>query len=78
MDRVTIRDLRNQGGEVVDRVARGESLSVTRAGRAVAELRPLSRPPLPADLLLARWQRLPFVDSDRMRRDIDETLDAGL
>ena len=40
---VSIRDLRNHGGDVVDRVARGERVTITRAGRAVAELRPLAR-----------------------------------
>jgi antitoxin (DNA-binding transcriptional repressor) of toxin-antitoxin stability system len=39
MDEVTVRDLRNRGGNVLDRVARGETLTVTRDGRPVAELR---------------------------------------
>ena len=39
MDTVTIRELRNRGGEVVDRVEAGERLTVTRDGRPVA--RPL-------------------------------------
>jgi prevent-host-death family protein len=38
---VTVRDLRNKGGEVLDRVERGERVIVTRDGRAIAELRPL-------------------------------------
>ena len=38
-----MRDLRNRGGEVLDRVERGERLIVTRDGRAVAELRSLPR-----------------------------------
>ncbi|MGO9654841.1 type II toxin-antitoxin system Phd/YefM family antitoxin, partial [Mycobacterium sp.] len=38
-----MRDLRNRGGEVLDRVERGERVIVTRDGRAVAELRPLPR-----------------------------------
>jgi antitoxin (DNA-binding transcriptional repressor) of toxin-antitoxin stability system len=38
-----VRDLRNRGGEVLDRVERGERLIVTRDGRAIAELRPLPR-----------------------------------
>ena len=41
MASVTIRDLRNHGGEVVDRVEAGEQLTVTRDGRPVAELRPV-------------------------------------
>ncbi|MGO9654844.1 type II toxin-antitoxin system Phd/YefM family antitoxin, partial [Mycobacterium sp.] len=43
MESVTVRDLRNRGGEVLDRVERGERVIVTRDGRAVAELRPLPR-----------------------------------
>jgi prevent-host-death family protein len=35
---VSIRDLRNHGGEVVDRAARGEAITITRAGRPVALL----------------------------------------
>jgi PHD/YefM family antitoxin component YafN of YafNO toxin-antitoxin module len=37
MDTVTIRELRNHGGEVVDRVEVGGRVTVTRDGRAVAE-----------------------------------------
>jgi antitoxin (DNA-binding transcriptional repressor) of toxin-antitoxin stability system len=36
MARVSIRDLRNHGGDIVDRAARGEKITVTRSGRAVA------------------------------------------
>ncbi|HLE85784.1 MAG TPA: type II toxin-antitoxin system prevent-host-death family antitoxin, partial [Thermoanaerobaculia bacterium] len=39
MSTVTIRELRNRGGDVVERVLAGESLTVTRAGTPVAELR---------------------------------------
>ena len=41
---VTIRELRNEGGEVVDRAARGERITITRSGQPVAELRALARP----------------------------------
>ncbi|HEU4674282.1 MAG TPA: type II toxin-antitoxin system prevent-host-death family antitoxin [Candidatus Limnocylindrales bacterium] len=73
---VTIRELRNRGGEVVDRVAAGERLTVTRDGRPVAELRPVRAPGLTADQLLARWRRLPRVDPQELRRDIDSVLDS--
>lgn len=75
---VSIRELRNHGGEVVDRVAAGESLTVTRDGRPVAELHPLSRAPLSAESLLERRRRLPLVDPDRLRADIDGLLDTAL
>jgi prevent-host-death family protein len=49
MTDVTIRELRNQGGEVVGRAAQGEQITITRSGRPVAELRalPPRLPPSP-------------------------------
>ncbi len=78
MNAVSIRDLRNHGGEVVDRASRGEQVTITRAGQAVAELRPLASPTLSAETLLARWRLLPDLDSAALRADIDETFDARL
>ena len=78
MSNVTIRELRNHGGEVVDRAARGEQITITRAGKAVAELRPAAAPALAAATLLARWRTLPAVDPARLRADVDELLDAEL
>lgn len=78
MARVTIRELRNRGGEVVDRAARGEEITITRAGRPVAELHAVAAVTLPAEVLLARWRGLPVVDLDRLRADIDTVLDASL
>jgi len=75
---VSIRDLRNHGGEVIDRVVAGERLTVTRDGRGVAELRPLRRQPTPAAVLIQRWARLPEVDPVRFRRDVDDVLDSRL
>lgn len=63
---------------MVERVARGESVTVTRAGQPVAELRPLPKSPLMAETLLARWHRLPYVDYRLMREEIDEILDPSL
>lgn len=78
MDSVTVRDLRNHGGEVLDRVARGEALVVTRDGAEVAELHPRARrSPTPAELI-ARRRRLPPIDPDALRRDLDAVLDAAL
>ncbi|MDT0262746.1 type II toxin-antitoxin system Phd/YefM family antitoxin [Jatrophihabitans lederbergiae] len=78
MESVSVRDLRNHGGEVLDRVARGEVLVVTRDGTEVAELRPRTRrSPSPADLI-ARRRHLPGVDPDALRRDLDSVLDATL
>jgi prevent-host-death family protein len=78
MAEVTVRDLRNHGGEILNRVAAGEALTVTRDGQPIAELRPLPRRPLPAGLLLQRWRQLPAVDPVPLRADIDSVLDARL
>ncbi len=78
MSEVSIRDLRNHGGEVVDRVQAGEALTITRSGRPVAELRPLRRPGIDAATLLARWRNLPRVDPLALRRDIDVAIDQTL
>jgi prevent-host-death family protein len=77
MTDVTIRELRNQGGEVVDRAAQGEQITITRSGRPVAELRAL-RPSATAESLLERWRRLPAVDAEALRADVDEFLDFTL
>ncbi len=75
MSDVTMRQLRNDGGRVLDRVVKGESVTVTRDGERIAELRPLARRPVTASVLLARWRRLPRVDPQALRHDIDSVLD---
>jgi antitoxin (DNA-binding transcriptional repressor) of toxin-antitoxin stability system len=75
---VTIRELRNRGGAVVDRAARGEPITITRAGKAVAELRTSSPPAVSADTLLSRWRRLPSIDPIGFRADIDAVLGADV
>ncbi len=77
MERVTIRDLRNRGGEVVDRVAAGARVTITRDGRPVAELGPVRPDGLRAVAVLRRWRRLPPVDPARFRRDVDDVIDQG-
>lgn len=78
MGDVTIRELRNHGGEVVERVLAGERLTVTKAGKAVAELCPLPRPGLDAAALLQRWRNLPHISPDALRQDIDAHIDSTL
>ncbi len=78
MESVTVRELRNRGAAVLDRVQAGERLIVSRDGRPVAELRPLPRTPLDATTLLGRWRRLPHVDPEALRRDIDHLIDSSL
>ncbi|HEY5877387.1 MAG TPA: type II toxin-antitoxin system prevent-host-death family antitoxin [Nakamurella sp.] len=78
MDSVSVRDLRNHGGEVLDRVQQGESLTVTRDGAPVAELRPVRRRGVPTAELVRRRRSLPPMDADALRRDLDRVLDSGV
>jgi len=78
MTDVSIRDLRNHGGEILDRVAGGEAMTVTRDGHPIAELHPLPRRPLRAALLLERRRGLPVVDPAKWRADVDDLLDPAL
>lgn len=74
--RATVRDLRNHGGDVLDRVAAGEHVVVTRDGRPVAELTAVRASRLGREALLARWRHVPRVDAQALRRDLDALLDA--
>ncbi len=78
MAEVTIRELRNKGGVVIDRVLAGEHLTVTRSGRPVAQLRPLPRRGPDPATLLDRWRHLPHLDPAALRHDIDQIIDPSL
>lgn len=73
-----MRELRNHGGEVLDRVARGEAVIVTRDGAEVAELRPRRRASRPTADLIASRRRLPRVDPAALRADLDAVIDSSL
>ena len=74
---VTIRELRNQGGQVLDRVLAGEQLTITRDGQPVAELSQLS---IPTNLttLKKRAAKLKAIDPISLRNDLDEIVDPWL
>jgi len=74
----TVRELRNQGGRVLDRVLAGERVTITRDGRPVARLEPAARGRLGAATLIDRFRSLPDVDAQRLRDDVDALLDQRL
>jgi prevent-host-death family protein len=74
----TVRDLRNHGGRVLDRVLGGERVTITRDGRPVARLEPVARVRLGSGTLIERFRNLPDVDPERLRRDVDAHLDQRL
>jgi prevent-host-death family protein len=79
MTEVSIRDLRNHGGDVIDRVERGEEVTITRSGKPVAELRPVRRPRgTPTDVAIENAKHLPRMDPDKLRRDIDAIVDQHI
>lgn len=75
---MTVRDLRNNGGEVLDAVMRGEGMTVTRQGRAVAELRPLRRPGVRIETLEKVFKGCPSFDYSGLVDDMGEILDLSL
>lgn len=72
---MSIRELRNQGGEIVDRAAHGERITITRGGKPVAELSPLDPEPT-AEVILERFRGLPPIDYEAFRADVDEVMGA--
>lgn len=78
MSQVNVRELRNHGGDVLDRVGAGEVVTIVRSGSAVAELRPLPRRGATARQLIDRRRHLPRIDVDALRADVDSVLDSSL
>lgn len=78
MSEVSVRDLRNYGGQILNRVEGGETMTITRDGSPVALLTPFPQPRLSAVALLESWKNIPSIDADSLRRDLDRVLDPSL
>jgi prevent-host-death family protein len=73
---ITQRTLRNESGEIMRGLDRGESYIVTRNGVPVGELMPVRRrEAVPAEMLLAALAGAPRIDPIRFRKDVDELID---
>ena len=69
---ITQRTLRNESGEIMRGLDRGESFIVTRNGVPVGELMPVRRRMfVRAGLLIAALAGAPSIDAARFRRDVD-------
>jgi prevent-host-death family protein len=69
---ISQRELRNDSGEIMRRLDRGESFIVTRNGAPVGELAPLRRHRfVTADAALALFRGAPGIDATRFRVDLD-------
>jgi prevent-host-death family protein len=78
MTDVSIRDLRNHGGEIVDRANRGEPITITRHGTAVATLNPMPPRGTRTETLIEHARHLPPMDPEALRRDLDAIIDPHL
>lgn len=74
--RITQRELRNQSGEIMRALDRGESFVVTQNGTPVGELTPIKRRQfVPVTELKRIFAGAPRIDVTQFRQDIDEYLD---
>jgi prevent-host-death family protein len=73
---ITQRELRNESGEIMRALDRGETFVVTRNGVPVGELTPLrQRQFVGAETAIAVFANAPPVQPERFRADIDALLD---
>lgn len=74
--KITQRELRNQSGEIMRALDRGETFVVTRNGVPVGELTPVRRRQfLSAEAAVALFEDAPPIDYAQFRADIDAILD---
>jgi prevent-host-death family protein len=73
---ITQRTLRNDSGEIMRGLDRGESYIVTRDGVPVGELVPVRRRvSVPATALLIALAGAPPINRRRFRKDVDSLID---
>ncbi len=75
---ITQRELRNESGEIMRALDRGEAFVVTRNGVPVGELTPLRpRQFVAAEAAVAVFAGAPTVEAGRFRADVDALLDQA-
>lgn len=73
---ITQRELRNQSGEIMRALDRGESFTVTRGGVPVGQLTPIRpRRIVNRDAAVDAFAGAPGLDHARFRADVDEMID---
>ena len=76
---VNQRELRNASAEVLRDVQGGQTIVVTRNGEPVAELRPIQPRRFASRAALAEAAaRMPRIDADRFRADIDAVVNQAI
>ena len=75
---ITQRELRNESGEIMRGLDRGEAYVITRNGVPVGELVPVTRRRfVAAEALAEAFSGAPVVDLERLRADLDEQVDQA-
>ncbi len=73
---ITQRELRNESGEIMRGVERGESFTITRNGTPIGRLIPLRRRTfVPREEVVAAFVTAPVLDAEKFRGDIDSVID---
>jgi prevent-host-death family protein len=76
---ITQRELRNDSGEIMRELDRGESFVVTRNGAPVGELSPVRRRQfVPTATALKAFACSAPIDATRFRADVDRVLDQSI
>lgn len=73
---ITQRELRNESGDIMRALDRGENFVVTRNGVPVGELHPArTRRFVNADAAVAAFAGAPAIDFGRFRAEVDAIID---
>ena len=76
---ITQRELRNDSGAVLREVQAGQTITVTRNGVPVAELRAVPQRRFVLRAVIAEAaRRAPRVDFDRLRTELDAVVDQSV
>jgi antitoxin (DNA-binding transcriptional repressor) of toxin-antitoxin stability system len=71
-DEITQRQLRNDSGEIMRGLDRGQTFVVTRNGVPVGELTPMRRHRfVSTDAVLAMFENAPSIEFEQLRTDLD-------
>jgi len=75
---ISQRELRNDSGEILRALDRGEDFLVTRNGVPVGELRPARRRFVSRKVLIEAFRHAPAIDEARFREDVDAALEQDV
>ena len=76
---ITQRELRNDSGAILREVQAGQTITVTRNGVPVAELRAVPQRRFVLRAVIAEAaRRAPRVDYDRLRAELDAVVDQSI